>query len=475
MVEDETPRLTLAIVGRPNVGKSTLFNRLAGRRLALVDDQPGVTRDWRMSQGRLLGEPIQVIDTAGLETQTGDTIEARMRIQTESALRHADAIAFVIDGRAGLTPLDKHFADWLRGINKPVVLVVNKCESNAAQMGLYEAYGLGFGEPIAVSAEHGKGMEDLFQALLPHFHEEPVHEEPEPDLTEEELSEASANEDDDDLLQEEDGPEDRVIQLAIVGRPNVGKSTFVNALLGEERVLTGPEPGVTRDAIAVDWSYQNRRIKLVDTAGLRRKARINERVEKLAVGDTLRTIRMAQCVVLMLDSSAVLDKQDLTIARMVVEEGRALVIAVNKWDAAEDKTEVLQRLKDRLETSLPQIKGVPTVTLSALKGRRLTAVLDAVLETYDIWNKRVSTARLNKWLEGMLAGHPPPLSQGRRIKIRYMTQVKARPPTFALFTSRPEDLPESYLRYLSNGLRDEFGFVGVPLRLYMRKGDNPYA
>ena len=444
---------TVAIVGRPNVGKSTLFNRLVGRRLALVDDTPGVTRDRREGDARIAGENFRVIDTAGLDDAKGDALEARMRSQTERALEDADVVLLLYDARAGVTPLDKHFADWLRERGKPVILGANKCESTAASAGLYESYSLGFGDPVAISAEHGDGMADLLVALLPYL--DAVGEAPNDDG--------------------EDGAS-KPLQLAIIGRPNTGKSTLVNRLIDEDRLLTGPEAGITRDSITVDWTYDGRPLQLVDTAGLRRRARVNDKLEKLSTVDTMRTIRYANVAVLMLDAAVMLEKQDLTIGRQVIEEGRALVIAANKWDAVTDRDAALRLLRDRLQTSMPQVRGIPVVTISALEGRNLDKLMQAVFSIYDIWNKRVSTARLNAWLDLMVAAHPPPLAgSGRRIRLRYMTQVKSRPPTFAIWASRPEELPDSYQRYLVNGLREDFGFEGVPLRLQFRKGKNPYA
>ncbi len=443
---------TVAIVGRPNVGKSTLFNRLVGKREALVDDQPGVTRDRRIGEGRIGALAFTVVDTAGLEDMPPDGVEADMLQQTRRALAEADVALLVFDARTGITPMDRHFARTLRRLETPLVLVANKCEGAAAEAGLVEAHELGLGEPVAISAEHGLGMAELAEQLLAYDRgEEPV--------TEQEEGEAAA----------------RVIQLAIVGRPNVGKSTLLNALVEDERVVTGPEPGVTRDAIAVDWSYRGHPIRLVDTAGMRRRAKVTDRVEKLSTGDALNAIRLAQVVVLVLDGEAILDKQDLTIARHVIDEGRALVIAVNKWDAVSDHQAALRRLSDRLQTSLPQVRGIPTVTLSALKRQRLGVLLDAVLSIYETWNMRVSTGRLNRWLEAVVQDHPPPMAKGRRVRLRYLTQVKARPPTFALWVSQPDALADSYIRYLANGLRDSFGLDGVPLRILTRKGKNPYA
>lgn len=477
---------TVVIVGRPNVGKSTLFNRLVGRRLALVHDRPGVTRDRREGEGHLADLTFRVIDTAGLEDSDSGTLEGRMREQTERAVAEADVALMVIDARVGVTPMDDYFADLLRRGSTPIVLAANKCEGHAAQAGLYEAFSLGLGEPIALSAEHGQGLNELYDALQPF--DKPV-EEVEPEVADPEIDfDADSGDnvlddveglddliegEDDDVFVDERG--DRPLQLAIVGRPNTGKSTLVNRLLGEDRVLTGPEPGVTRDAIPIDWEYQGRPVRLVDTAGLRKKAKVNDAVEKLSALDTLRAVDLAEVVVLILDADAILDKQDLTIAARVIEEGRSLIIAVNKWDVASDRKESLIQLKEKLAKSLTQVRGVPTITISAKTGSRVSNLMDTVFKTREIWNTRVPTAALNRWLDDVTQKHPPPLSkQKRRIKLRYVTQVKARPPTFILFTSRPVDLPTSYHRYLMNDLRDTFGFDGVPLRLYVRKPDNPY-
>ena len=459
----------LAILGRPNVGKSTLFNRLIGKRQALVAPEPGVTRDRREGQGRLYDLEFTAIDTAGLEEADGAALEGRMRAQSEKALAEADIALLLIDARAGVTPMDRHFADLMRRAETPVVLVANKCEGAAAEAGLAEAHALGLGEPVALSAEHGLGLADLHEALKDRLQElELLFEDEGLEAEDEDLDEAVESPED---LESEAG----VLQLAIVGRPNVGKSTLVNRLLGEERVLTGPEAGITRDAIAVEWAYKDQPIKLIDTAGLRRKARIDAPLEKLSVSDTLRAVKYAQVVVLLLDAEAPMESQDLTIAAHVIGEGRALVLAVNKWDACADRPAALAKVRDRLARSLPQVRGVPVVTISALRGTNVRRLLDAVLGAYEVWNRRVPTPALNRWLAGMTKAHPPPAPGGRRIKLRYMTQAGTRPPSFALFCSRPKDLPDSYLRYLENGLRQDFELPGTPIRINLRKGDNPYA
>jgi len=455
----------IAIVGRPNVGKSTLFNRLVGKRLALVDDTPGVTRDRREGQAHLADLEFTAIDTAGLEDAQDDSMAGRMRQQTELAVQQSDLVLFVIDARTGITPLDEHFAKWLRRQEKPVLLLANKCEGGAGRIGLAEAHGLGLGDPLPLSAEHGEGLSDLHEAITERI-----------GRPEEEDAEA-----DDGLLPVEtdvdvEMPDDptRPIQLAVTGRPNAGKSTLINALIHEDRLLTGPEPGLTRDSITIRWDYQGRDIRLVDTAGLRRKARVEHKLEKLSVADTLYSIRMAQVVVLMIDGVQGFDKQDLTIADHVLREGRALVIAVNKWDAVEDRALTLKAIEDRLQTSLPQARGIPVITLSALTGRHLDRLLPAVLKQYERWNRRVPTAAFNRWLEYMLQKNAPPLANGRSVRIRYGTQVKTRPPTLSLFAGRAETIPETYQRYLINGYRDAFDLDGIPIRIVLRKSKNPF-
>jgi GTP-binding protein len=449
-------------VGRPNVGKSTLFNRLVGRRRAIVDDTPGVTRDVREAPAQLGDLAFTLLDTAGWETASGEALEARMRRFTERAIDSADAVLFLIDARAGVLPLDESFASWLRRRAGKVILVANKCEGRAGQQGLAEAHGLGLGEPIPVSAEHGEGLSDLHEALARFI--EPIAED-----------EEGAEEESD---AEEVDPK-RPLMLAIVGRPNVGKSTLLNRLVGEERVLTGPEAGITRDAIRVEWQWQGRPVRLVDTAGMRRRSRIEAKLEAASVADTLDAIRLADVAVVLLDATQMAEKQDLAVAGWVIEEGRALVIAANKTDLlADDRSaagRAWRKLSDRLEASFAQVKDVPIVGFSALSGRGVERLMPKVFEIYDIWNKRVPTPKLNRWLREMEALHPPPLAKGRRIRLRFMTQIKTRPPTFVLSVSQPEELGDDYLRFLTNRLRDDFGLPGVPIRLTMRKPKNPYA
>ena len=458
----------IAIVGRPNVGKSTLFNRLIGRRSALVDPTPGVTRDRREGDAMLGKLRFTAVDTAGLEEVTGSELESEMQLQTRRAIEDADAALLVFDARAGVTPLDRHFADMMRKSRSPVILVANKCEARAADAGRLEAYELGLGEPVAIASEHGIGMPDLEDAIVEALADF--------DWDAGDLDRYAGPEPSEDEI--EDGEEEVYhgpLQLAIVGRPNVGKSTLVNKLLGDERVITGPEAGITRDAISIEWTWQGTPIKLIDTAGMRRKARIDKKVEKLSVGDTLEAIRFAHVVVLVIDATMMPEKQDLVIARHIIDEGRAIVIAVNKWDVVEDGAAALKLMYDRMEISLPQIRGVPVVTLSALTARGIHKLLPAVLSVYETWNRRVPTGPLNRWLGLAVERHPPPIFHGRRIRIRYMTQSKSRPPTFVVFTSQPKGMPDSYTRYLINGIREQFDFPGVPIRINLRGQKNPFA
>lgn len=460
----------IAIVGRPNVGKSTLFNRLIGRRSALVDPTPGVTRDRREGDAMLGRLRFTAVDTAGLEEAPDSDVEAEMQLQTQRAIEEADAALLVFDARAGITPLDRHFADMMRKSRAPVILVANKCEARSADAGRLEAYELGLGEPIAIASEHGIGMPDLEDAIAEALEDFGWDEEDRnPSLREPGGDEA--DEVDDGEEEDYQGP----LQLAIVGRPNVGKSTLVNKLLGDERVITGPEAGITRDAISIEWTWQGTPIKLIDTAGMRRKARIDKKVEKLSVGDTLEAIRFAHVVVLVVDATMMPEKQDLVIARHIIDEGRAIVIAVNKWDIVEDGPAALKLMFDRMEISLPQIRGVPVVTLSALTSRGIQKLLPEVLNVYEIWNRRVPTGPLNRWLGVAVERHPPPIFHGRRLRVRYITQSKSRPPTFVVFTSQPKGMPESYIRYLTNGIREQFDFPGVPIRINLRGQKNPYA
>ncbi len=446
----------LAIIGRPNVGKSTLFNRLVGRRLALVDDKPGVTRDLREGTAKLGDLTFTAVDTAGLEEVLDDSLQGRMRKLTERAVEDADVCLFIVDARTGVTPTDQLFADLLRKRGARVILAANKAEGRAGEAGVLDAYSLGLGEPIGLSAEHGEGMGELYAALQP--------------FADDAASEATDAGDEEDAL-----AENRPMRIAVIGRPNAGKSTLVNAIIGEDRMLTGPEAGITRDAIAVTCVWGGRPARIFDTAGMRRKARVQEKLEKLSVGDALRAIRFAEVIVLLLDAGQAFESQDLRMADLAEREGRAIVIAINKWDLVEDKPARLRELRERLDRLLPQLRDVPMVPVSALTERGLDKLAGAVHRMHGVWNTRIPTAQLNRWLAVQTQAHPPPAPSGRRIRLRYMTQVKARPPSFVVMCSRPDDLPESYTRYLVNGLRQDFKLPGVPLRLFMRKTDNPYA
>lgn len=446
-------RPTVAIIGRPNVGKSTLFNRLVGKRLALVDDQPGVTRDRREGDADLLGVPFRIIDTAGFEDEDAASLPGRMRVQTEAAVREADVALFMIDARAGITPLDEEVARWVRSSGTPVVLLANKVEGRAAEPGVHEAMALGLGDPVPFSAEHGEGIADLFEALLPFIERE---DEPEEDP-------------------EGEGP----LKLAVVGRPNAGKSTLINRMLGQDRLITGPEAGITRDSIAIDYEWEDfegnmRPVRLIDTAGMRKRAKVQEKLESMSVVDALRAIDFAEVVVLLLDATRGLEVQDLKIADKVLQEGRALVIALNKWDVAENASSLFNGVKGALDEGLAQVKGVPLLTVSAVTGKGLDTLLKVAFETRDAWSRRITTGQLNRWFERAIEANPPPAPGGKRIKPRYVTQAKTRPPSFILFGTRVDLLPKSYERYLVNSMRKEFDFGAVPVRLTMRPSKNPF-
>jgi GTP-binding protein len=455
----------VAIIGRPNVGKSTLFNRLVGKKLALVDDTPGVTRDRREGEARLGDLTFTIVDTAGLEEGEAATLAGRMRAQTEAALADCDAILFLVDARAGLTPTDRHFAQLVRRAGKPILLVANKAEGKAGEAGAYEAFSLGLGEPLLFSAEHGEGLGELHDALSEILPAEAGAADGEADGPPLELGE------------EEDGSEldiSKPLRIAVLGRPNAGKSTLLNRILGEDRLLTGPEPGLTRDSIGLETTWRDRRLKLYDTAGLRRRARVIEKLEKLAAADALRAVRFAEVVVLLLDATIPFEKQDLTLADLVEREGRALVIGLNKWDLVPDKSQAAKTLREEADRLLPQLRGVRVVPVSGLTGAHVDRLLEAVVGAQEIWSKRISTGRLNRWLAPVVESTPPPAVAGRRIKIRYMTQPKARPPYFVLFGNQLAELPQSYRRFLINGLRETFDLPGSPIRLSVRTSSNPY-
>ena len=445
----------VAIIGRPNVGKSTLFNRLVGKRLALVDDRPGVTRDRREGEANLLGLEFRIVDTAGFEEEDAQTLPGRMRLQTEAAAQGADVALFVIDARAGITPLDREIANWLRSLSTPIILLANKAEGRAGESGIFESYSLGLGDPIPFSAEHGEGMDDLFQQLLPHVEREDDAIDEDEDMDEEALARAP-------------------LKLAIVGRPNAGKSTLVNRMLGEDRMITGPEAGITRDSISIDWLWHDRPVRLIDTAGLRRRAKVDDKLERLSAADTQRAIDFAEVVVLLLDATRGLEAQDLRIADQIFAEGRAMIIALNKWDTVDQGSALFQGVRAALDEGFAQVKGVPLLTISAFSGKGIDQLLEVAFEVREAWSKRVTTGQLNRWFEGAITKNPPPAPGGKRIKLRYVTQIKSRPPSFVVFGNRVDDLPESYRRYLVNGIRKELGFGAVPVRLTLRGGKNPY-
>jgi len=473
--------LTVAIAGRPNVGKSTLFNRLTGRRSAIVDDTPGVTRDWKLAQVDLLDLSFDLLDTAGIDNSPSDDLGTKIREHTLLAIENADVILFVIDGRDGVTPVDRDIARQLRRGGKPIIVLVNKSDTNASLASLEPAERLGFGEPVAVSAAHGTGLQDLYEALVPHARAtEGVNEEEDDDDDAAAADDSSDADDVDDLDDADDeGAEDaavsrRPMTIAITGRPNAGKSTLLNQLLGSERAITSPIAGTTRDSVKAEWEWEGRRIRLADTAGLRKKAKVDEGLEQMSVSAAIEEIKMAEVVILVIDPAIPFETQDLQIADLVEREGRAMVVAVNKWDLVEDKAQLLRTLNARVDELLPQWKGVPIVALSALSGEGVERLMPAIVKQHEIWNRRISTHKLNDWLQYMIEKHSPPAPKGRRIRIRYMTQARTRPPTFAISSSQAGELPGDYSRYLVNGLRENFGFHGVPIRMKVKAGKNPF-
>ncbi len=449
---------TLALIGRPNVGKSTLFNRLTATRRAIVNHTPGVTRDRHEGWGKLFDLEFKIYDTGGLEKLDKSDLNSSIQEQTLLALKEADIGLFLIDGRKGLTSTDSHFSNWARATDTPIILIVNKCEGKAGQLGLLESYSLGFNQSIAISAEHGEGLRDLYEALKIKFTE---------------LGETRSEQQ--NFISSQQSILKTSRKVAIIGRPNVGKSTILNKLIGENRMIAGPESGITRDSIPITWEYRGQKIQLVDTAGLRKKARIKEQLESLSAGSTLNTIRFAEIAVLVLDATSILEKQDLSIARYIIEEGRALIIVINKWDLVKSRKKTLQNLTDRLETSLPQIRGVEYLTCSAIKNQGLRKIMPKLLQAYETWNSRITTSSLNRWLTQVTEIHPPPLINGRRLRLRYITQANSRPPTFIVYTSQLNKLPDSYSKYLTNRLRIDFKLPGTPIRIITRKSDNPFT